>query len=125
MVYVPAKAEIPDRICVLKGYNWDYSKEASVGFSSKVNDPPSKTIDIIPNIINGTLYISPIDITSANFYSTCDITHCLHFTDIGKKVVAQINYWALNDLIFSGCVDKGGRLRYGTELVAVVYGGHS
>lgn len=126
MIRIPNKAEIPDRVCIVKGSNWDYAKtQAMVSFSSKVNDPPFHTLDIIPNIINGILTITPVSLNSSNIYSTCDITHCLHFSNIDKRVYAQINHWAINDLLFSGLVEKGGKLKFGTELVAVVYGSHS
>jgi len=123
-MYVPAGVIVPDKVCVKNKYGWKRSQKNYVTFSSKVNDPPRGTIVVMNNIIKAPLVMAPIA-SGSNFYTLFDITHALPFQAIDEIMIAQMNYWALNDLIMSGCVGKSGVLDNEAELVVVTYGSNS
>jgi hypothetical protein len=120
MTYFPKNAVIPNKVCIVGGQMADGLY--GICFNPKVRTPPCNTIAIIKNLLSGSFKISELSSNSHSFYSS------LHMKDVlpsGLILKTDIQYWSLNEIIMSGFLEKGGKVKDGIEFVAVTYSGHS
>lgn len=120
MIYFPKNAIIPAKVCIVGGRLVDGSY--SVYFNRKIRTPPNGTIAIVNNILSGSFNISEIFSSSNSFYTSL---HMRHVLPSNLELMTYMQSWSLNELIMSGLLEEDGRIREGTEFVAVTYSGHS
>ena len=118
-IYVPSRAKILDKLCLIASNKWE--NKISAKFSTKIKAPPQGTINIVKNSFSGRAKLNRIGASqNGNLHSS------LSFFDIikGQEVVLDLSGWAINELIMSGKIGKGGEIEKDTEFVAVTYSSH-
>jgi len=130
MIYVPKRSKIPSKVCVVDsghiyGTNtFNGQKIISIKFSKESINLPNKTIAIVMNEFSGPFTMGIIKKCTSNFYSNLIIENAIK-SDLNPALKIELRYWAINEIIMNGLVEKDGKLSNGIKLVAVIYGQYS
>jgi len=115
---IPSRIKILSNLCLI-GTSGDNIIVAN--FSAKINSPPPNTINIVKNIFKGRAKMGPIRAYNRGTLSSSII---FYETINGRELVCNLSGWAINDLVLSGFVEKGGLIKEGAEFVVGTYGPH-
>jgi len=130
-VWVPNGAQIADKICVVSEYYYGRSHKPQTGephnvkFSHNIQNPPSDTIAVINNNLRGPFVVEEIRQHKSNFYTYLLIENAIPSNNMEIILKTDLKYWSLNELFLSGLIEKGGKIKEGTEFVVVTYSCHS
>lgn len=116
---IPGNIKVLDNICLIA--NSKINNILLAKFSTKITSPPPGTINIVKNIFTGEAKMHKITASQGG-----NLSSSIVFYDIikGQELVCHLSGWAANDLVMSGMVEKGGKIRRGAEFVVGTYGPH-